>query len=58
MHNGAYQTLEEVMDFYNKGGAAGMGITLENQTLSPDPLNLNKKEIQDIIAFLKTLNDQ
>lgn len=58
MHNGAYQTLEEVMDFYNKGGAAGMGIVLQNQTLSADPLNLSKKEIQDIIAFLKTLNDQ
>lgn len=58
MHNGAYETLEEVMDFYNKGGAAGMGIKLDNQTLSPDPLNLNEKEIQDIIAFLKTLNDQ
>jgi cytochrome c peroxidase len=58
MHNGVYKTLAEVLDFYNRGGGAGIGITLDNQTLSPDPLNLTKKEIQDIIAFLKTLDDQ
>lgn len=58
MHNGVYKTLEEVLDFYNRGGGAGIGIALDNQTLSPDPLNLSKKEIQDIIAFLKTLDDQ
>lgn len=58
MHNGVYKTLEEVLDFYNRGGGAGIGITLDNQTLSPDPLNLSKKEIKEIIAFLKTLDDQ
>jgi cytochrome c peroxidase len=58
MHNGAYKTLEQVMDFYNRGGGVGMGLKLDNQTLAPDPLNLTKKEISDIIAFMKTLNDQ
>lgn len=58
MHNGVYNTLEEVMDFYNRGGGAGIGIKLDNQTLSAAPLDLSKKEIQDIIAFLKTLNDE
>ena len=58
MHNGVYNTLEEVLDFYNRGGGAGIGMALDNQTLSPDPLNLTKKEISDIIAFLKTLDDQ
>ena len=57
MHNGVFNTLEEVMDFYNRGGGAGIGIALDNQTLSPEPLNLSKKEVQDIIAFLKALND-
>lgn len=57
MHNGVYKTLEEVLDFYNRGGGAGIGIVLDNQTLSPSPLNLTKKEINDIISFLKTLND-
>lgn len=58
MHNGAYNTLEQVMDFYNEGGGVGLGMDIPNQTLPFDKLNLSKKEIQDIIAFLKTLNDQ
>lgn len=57
MHNGVYKTLEEVLDFYNKGGGAGLKIAPENQTLAPDRLGLTKREIKDIISFLKTLND-
>ncbi|MCH4552981.1 cytochrome-c peroxidase [Aestuariibaculum lutulentum] len=58
MHNGVFKSLEEVLNFYNKGGGAGLGITLENQTLPPDALNLTTSEIQDIIAFLNSLTDQ
>ena len=47
MHNGAYKTLEEVIDFYNRGGGTGIGIELFNQTLPPDPLHLSKKEKED-----------
>jgi len=57
MHNGVYKTLAQVMDFYNKGGGAGMGINIKNQTLSADKLNLSKPEIKQIIAFLGTLED-
>ena len=38
MHNGVFNTLEQVMDFYNKGGGVGLGIKLENQTLPFDSL--------------------
>lgn len=58
MHNGAFKTLDEVMDFYEKGGGAGIGINLPNQTLATDKLNLTPKEKSDIIAFLKTLTDE
>jgi cytochrome c peroxidase len=58
MHNGVYETLEEVMDFYNKGGGAGLGLELQHQTLPPDPLNLSDEEIQAVIAFMKTLTDR
>ena len=34
MHNGGYKTLKEVMNFYNKGGGNGLGLKVENQTLS------------------------
>jgi cytochrome c peroxidase len=58
MHNGVYTTLEQVMDFYNKGGGAGLGIKLMNQTLPADKLNLSEKEISDVIAFIKSLNSR
>ena len=57
MHNGVYTSLEEVLDFYNRGGGAGIGIDQEYQTLPPDPLHLTPQEIEDIIAFIKTLDD-
>ncbi len=57
MHNGVYKTLEEVMDFYNNGGGAGLGITVENQTLPTDSLGLSKQEINDIITFMNSLTD-
>lgn len=58
MHNGTFQTLEEVLIFYNKGGGAGMGLSIDNQTLSPSPLGLSNQEMEDIIAFLHTLTDE
>ncbi|SDL59440.1 cytochrome c peroxidase [Pedobacter sp. ok626] len=58
MHNGIYSTLEEVIDFYNEGGGVGLGMDIPNQTLPFDKLNLTKKEKENIISFLKTLNDQ
>ena len=57
MHNGVYKTLDEVIEFYNKGGGIGLGMDLEYQTLPSDPLNLSKKEINDIISFLNSLSD-
>jgi cytochrome c peroxidase len=57
MHNGVYATLEEVLDFYNKGGGVGLGIDSKYQTLPFDNLNLSKEEITAIIDFMKTLTD-
>jgi cytochrome c peroxidase len=57
MHNGLFETLEDVLEFYNRGGGAGLGLEIENQTLSDEPLNLTEKEKEDIIVFLQTLTD-
>ncbi|MFB9053905.1 cytochrome-c peroxidase [Formosa undariae] len=57
MHNGSFETLEDVLAFYNLGGGVGMGLDIENQTLSEEPLHLTKQEIKDIIAFMNTLTD-
>jgi len=56
-HNGAYRSLNEVLDFYNQGGGEGKGLTVRNQTLSPDPLDLTDDEMNAIIAFMKSLTD-
>lgn len=50
MHNGAYRTLEEVVDHYDRGGDA-------KDNLDPNikPLNLSAQEKTDLVAFLKTL---
>ncbi|WP_165940062.1 cytochrome-c peroxidase [Dyadobacter psychrotolerans] len=58
MHNGAFQTLEQVMDFYNEGGGAGLGLNVPNQTLSGDKLNLTPLEIGLVIDFMKSLTDR
>ena len=57
MHNGVYETLDDLLDFYNRGGGAGIGIYLSNQTLPPDPLDLNQDELNSIKAFLNSLTD-
>ena len=58
MHNGVFSTLEEVMDFYNRGGGVGLGIKIPNQTLPFDKLELNENERNEIIAFIKSLDSQ
>lgn len=65
MHDGRFNTLEEVLDHYNDH--IRMSSTLDilireasNEYREPnDPiaLNLTKEEINEIIAFLKTLTD-
>jgi len=52
MHDGSQKTLEEVMDFYNKGGEPN-----PNLDGGIRPLNLTKDEIADVIAFMETLTD-
>jgi cytochrome c peroxidase len=56
MHNGVFTSLKEVVDFYNKGGGAGEGVKLTNQTLSSEPLHLTVKERSELIAFMKSLD--
>jgi cytochrome c peroxidase len=58
MHNGVYRTLDQVMEFYNNGGGAGLGINLPNQTLSAQKLRLTEKEKEDIIAFMRSLESE
>ena len=56
MHNGVFDTLEEVMTFYNNGGGVGHGFDLKYQTLGSDSLQLSEMEQKQIIAFLSSLD--
>ena len=53
MHDGSLHTLEEVVDFYDKGGH-------QNELLSPliKKLNLTKKEKHQLIDFMKSLTGE
>ena len=57
MHKGVYKTLEEVIEFYNRGGGVGSGLKIENQTLPPDKLNLSEYEKKSLVAFMNSLTD-
>jgi cytochrome c peroxidase len=58
MHNGVLNTLDEVINFYNVGGAAGKKIKIDNQTLSSDSLHLTKNEIEKLKLFLESLTEK
>lgn len=55
MHNGIYKSLDEVIDFYDRGGGAGLGFDVPNQTLPGDKLNLTESEKKALSAFLMAL---
>ncbi|WNJ18945.1 cytochrome c peroxidase [Pontibacter sp. G13] len=57
MHNGVYETLEEVITFYNAGGGAGMGLDVPYQTLPADSLHLTDQEQADLVSFMMALTD-
>lgn len=50
MHDGSLRTLEEVVEFYNRGG-------IQNPTLDifVMPLELTPAEQKDLVAFLEAL---
>ena len=52
MHDGSLSTLEEVVEHYNKGGSGHV-----NQSKLVQPLQLNKEEKEQLVAFLETLTD-
>ena len=53
MHDGVFKTLDEVIEFYNKGGGAVPG-----KDVFMTPLNLNDQEKKDLVEFLKALTGE
>jgi cytochrome c peroxidase len=53
MHNGVFQSLEEVIDFYDRGGG-----TVSGKSPLLQPLGLTGREKRDLLAFLQALTGE
>ncbi len=53
MHDGSFNTIEEVVEHYNSGGTDHM-----NKSDLIRPLNLNEQEKKELVAFLMGLSDK
>ncbi|MGB0863209.1 MAG: cytochrome-c peroxidase [Saprospiraceae bacterium] len=53
MHDGSFQSLEEVVEHYNSGGK-----NHPHKNALIQPLNLSNKEKKELVAFLKSLTDE
>lgn len=58
MHNGAFKTLEEVLDFYAGGGGLGLGYAVDNIDDKIRKFELTTEERADLVAFLNALTDE
>lgn len=57
MHNGQFQTLEEVVDYYDNPNQFVQG-SINRDSLLQAPLQLSPSEKEDLIQFLHALTDQ
>lgn len=57
MHDGRFETLEEVIDFYSEGLKFSETIDPLMKKVDQGGINLNQEEKENLIAFLKTLTD-
>jgi hypothetical protein len=55
-HNGGQQTLDQVLEFYNRGSDFGLD-NIGNLSPNIHPLGLDSTQRDQIVAFLKTLTD-
>lgn len=53
-HHGAFPTLELVVDFYDKGGGKGLGLTVSNQDPLIVPLRLTAAEKGALLRFMRS----
>ncbi|MFQ5803384.1 MAG: cytochrome-c peroxidase [Candidatus Methylomirabilales bacterium] len=61
MHNGAFFTLEEVVDFYNEGGGEDQALknfSIATKTKKLKKLNLTDEEKEALVIFLESLSGE
>ena len=57
MHNGAFETLEEVIEFYGDGGGRGEPEPIEGIDDKIGTFDISEAETADLVTFLEALTD-
>jgi cytochrome c peroxidase len=52
-HHGAFRTLEQVVDFYDRGGGRGLGLSVPNQDPDVRKLSLSSDEKRVLLEFMR-----
>ncbi len=52
-HHGAFRTLEQVVDFYDRGGGRGLGLSVPNQDPDVRKLGLSPAEKAVLVEFMR-----
>ncbi|MCA9511513.1 MAG: c-type cytochrome, partial [Myxococcales bacterium] len=58
MHDGSIATLEEVVDFYRRGGGRALGVPDDRVDAQVRPIEMTDAEAADLVAFLRALGDE
>lgn len=60
MHDGRFETLDEVIEFYNRGiqNNPNLDQRLRTNNMNVRRMNLNTREREALVAFLRTLTDE
>ena len=53
MHHGRFATLEQVVDFYDRGGGRGIGLVVPEQDPDVRPLRLTPEDRRALLVFLR-----
>jgi cytochrome c peroxidase len=52
-HHGRFVTLEQVVEFYDRGGGRGLGLTVPNEDPEIRPLHLSAEEKRVLLVFMR-----
>jgi cytochrome c peroxidase len=52
-HNGRYATLDQVVDFYDRGGGRGLGLSVPNEDPEIRPLTLSPEDKRVLLVFMR-----
>ena len=58
MHDGSLATLEDVVDFYRRGGGRAHGVPDDRVDPQVRAFAMSDEEVADLVAFLRALTDE